>query len=107
MTCPNCQEETDEAAFCGFCGKGTALVRKKDATYSVDEQVELIGSVFKLALKAGVALIVLYLFIGFITNGGFESRELSPEEKKEAIRECKDWGGTVVYDSKKQYRDCY
>lgn len=63
-------------------------------------------------LKVFVVLAVIFIFIvGLVTvfSGGLKgspSKELTPAQKATAIKDCKNWGGRVIYNSRNEYEEC-
>jgi len=47
-------------------------------------------------------IIIIYLFLSMPRG----ENEMTPEEIREAIRECDNWGGRVIYDKNGEYYDC-
>ena len=63
-------------------------------------------------LQVLLVLAVIFIFIvGLATvfSGGLKgstTKELTPAQRATAIKDCKNWGGRVIYDDRNQYQDC-
>ena len=51
-----------------------------------------------------IGILVLIWFAYSMGKNG--SRKLSPQEVRESINTCNQWGGHVIYDNNGQYQDC-